>query len=168
MAQTTPPFMIHTNIRFCSLLEPQANKNTNGVRNPRPFYGAAIPLIDLPDELQHVPDIKVRIDAARDSGNDLYHIRSSFAPVFTLRDALERDCPDPDALYAKLERQIEICKFRRIPPDRLFDGMKAELRVTLVTMDEAPAPYTGKQFLAIDEVIFNLSDVARAYRVEKP
>ncbi len=167
MADAGPSFIIPTTLRFCSIFEPKANKNPES-RSARPFYGAAIPLIDLPDEVQHFPDVKYRIEQARENSNDLYHIRSSFAPVLTLSRAKHPDCPDPDDEYRKLERAMAIMKLRRMPCDWLLEGMKAEIRVSLVTMDTAPAPYTGKQFLAIDEVTFNIEDMAKPYNVKAP
>lgn len=167
MADAGPFFMIHTTLRFCSIFEPKANKNPES-RSTRPFYGAAIPLLDLPDAVQHFPDVKYRIEQARESANDLYHIRSSFAPVLTLDRAQYPDCVDPDGEYRKLERAMAIMKLRRMPFDWLLEGMRAEIRVTLVTMDAAPPPHTGKQFLAIDEIKFNPEDMVKPYNVKAP
>lgn len=148
-------------VKMVSFVHARAYKPLTYPGQSRAFYGAAVALADAPEEWMTLPDIRERMHAAQDNGNDVYHVRASIAPVLTLRGE------DLDAEYRKLQRAFEVAELRRIAPDDLFEGANLTLRIALVTMS-ATSPKPGKRFLAIEEVTFSMSDIGDPYAPQNP
>lgn len=155
---------ITTQVFNPAIFEPVTLNNSNYPAH-KSFYGLGIPLVNLPHEFAEEPDVKFRVDKALSEGHDRFYIRSSLAPTITLRHpavSLEAD-------YRELEESLRIMRLRNLSPNLLLDGRTIEIRISFVKLpDDFKQRRDMRSFLAVDEVIFPVSEMVRAYDAKRP